>query len=150
MRPGGWFPRHHLQGSREISGFNKLDFSAENLKLPYSVISRSFSAAHCVSKCNRTPDAAAMPKAMNYDSGSCVASGSGAADTTWCMNTCGSDDCPESNGLCKCGPEAAKEAKAAAEASATAWPASAMAPVEALQKFHKSLPALFLPFANGL
>ena len=68
------------------------------------------------------PDAAAMPKAMNYDSSSCVASGSGAADTTWCMNTCGSDDCPESNGLCKCGPEAAKEAKAAAEASADASP----------------------------
>ena len=60
------------------------------------------------------------PAATDFDASSCKTIG--AATDEWCVATCSALDCPESNGLCKCGPDAAEDA---ATATATESPAAA-------------------------
>lgn len=75
--------------------------------------------------------ASSDPAATGFDSASCKTVG--AATDEWCVATCSALDCPESNGLCKCGPKAAEEAAAATAvvSPAAAAPAAAAAAVPA-------------------
>ena len=72
-----------------------------------------------------------VPAAKDFDSTSCKTVG--AATDEWCMATCSNLECPESNGLCKCGAKAAEEAASAIAAAspAAAAPAAAAAAVAA-------------------
>ena len=66
------------------------------------------------------------PAAADFDSSSCKTIG--AATDEWCVTTCSALDCPESNGLCKCGPGAAEAAAAATAAESPAAEQAAPSP----------------------